>query len=580
MASKTFPHVIVRDGWYHYHRRVPAAVVRRTSEFYRLFGAKPLFRRALNTNVYREALKRAAAVAEEFDKLVAEALADFAPMPTIGGRKESFSAEALAEVSRSIRDTLILEWRKMILRAEISDEDAKYLDDRLEHIIHRPGATDEMTQLLGMTPIEKARTINERWGFELSESSDEFGELVLAVKDGCVSARQGIQDIFIGKSLPDLANSTLICRYSRSNKIMSPTLRETVELYLKEKRVRPKTAREIQSTLDQFDTLIGNRCLHEISRSDFIRYIEELATKQIGGRSAGSIVRSTAKGTVQKRVGFLRTAINHAIEKHRYEGANPAAGFKISAWVNDPDKTVIPDKRPFKVSELNKVFEHPWFTGCRSKTKIYESGETRLCGSYYWVPILALFTGCRAAELGGLLIGEALTEDTYPHLHIRPNSYRGTKWDLSRLVPLLDSLMGLGFGDYVRAIRQSGADRLFPDWKPPKPTNDFDKDDVRWSNSGPVRKFNRHIIDQQLKDVLLPGARREVTFHSYRGAFKSMLGLKRHNVPVNVINEVVGHSKSEMDKRYVHTVPLEETYNAIRGCGWPDLVLPPPPPLP
>ena len=78
----------------------------------------------------------------------------------------------------------------------------------------------------------------------------------------------------------------------------------------------------------------------------------------------------------------------------------------------------------------------------------------------------------------------------------------------------------------------------------------------------------------------MPDARLEVTFHSFRGAFKSMLGLKRHNVPPNVINEVIGHSKSEMDKRYVSVVPLEETYSAIHATGWPELIIPDAPPLP
>lgn len=469
----------------------------------------------------------------------------------------------------------------MILRAEISSEDADYLHDQLDRIIHRPAATDEMTQLLGMTPAEKAKEINQSWGFGVSDTSDQFGEIVLAVKDGCVSARQGIQDLFAGKSLPDQPTSTLINRYSRpAAKVASPTLSETVDRYLKEVRVRPQTAQEVRSSLELFGTLIGDKPLAEISRADFIRFIEEVAGKQVGGRSAGSIARPIAKGTVQKRIGGLRTAINHAIEKDRYSGPNPAAGFKISAWVKAPDKTVTPDKRPFKVSELNKVFSHPWFTGCQSAEKIYQRGDFRLTGSHYWAPVAALFTGCRAAELGGLLLNEVRLDDTHPHIHIRPNLYRSTKGDHSRLVPLLDALFELGFREYVEAIRASGSDRLFPDWKAPKQTGDFEKDYARWANSGPVRKFNRHVIDQQLGDVLIAGARREVTFHNFRGAFKSMLGLKRHNVPQNVINEVIGHSKTEMDKRYVHTVPLDETYPAIRDCGWLDLVIPPAPPLP
>jgi hypothetical protein len=42
---------------------------------------------------------------------------------------------------------------------------------------------------------------------------------------------------------------------------------------------------------------------------------------------------------------------------------------------------------------------------------------------------------------------------------------------------------------------------------------------------------------------------------------------------------VVGHSKGEMDGRYIGTIPLEEIYPAIRACGWPDLQLPDTPPL-
>jgi hypothetical protein len=53
-----------------------------------------------------------------------------------------------------------------------------------------------------------------------------------------------------------------------------------------------------------------------------------------------------------------------------------------------------------------------------------------------------------------------------------------------------------------------------------------------------------------------------------------MLGLKKHQVPVNVINEVIGHSKGELDKRYVGTIPLDETYPAIRACGWDGLKIP------
>lgn len=146
-------------------------------------------------------------------------------------------------------------------------------------------------------------------------------------------------------------------------------------------------------------------------------------------------------------------------------------------------------------------------------------------------------------------------------------------------MPLLDALLELGFAEYVASVRKQGADRLFPEWESPRRIGDFDKDDAAWSNASLIRSFNRTVINHRLGDLLLPGARREVTFHSFRGAFKSMLGLKQHCVPHNVINEVVGHAKTELDQRYVGVIPLEETCPAIRACGWAELVIPPAPPL-
>jgi hypothetical protein len=47
-----------------------------------------------------------------------------------------------------------------------------------------------------------------------------------------------------------------------------------------------------------------------------------------------------------------------------------------------------------------------------------------------------------------------------------------------------------------------------------------------------------------------------------------------NNLPINVVHEVVGHAKSELDARYIGEVTIEETYPQVRGLRYSGLVVP------
>ena len=323
-----------------------------------------------------------------------------------------------------------------------------------------------------------------------------------------------------------------------------------------------------------FEKLFGNKRLDELSRRDFQNYAQHLAKQVIGGKTEGSIVRPPSSATVKKRIGLLRSVINHAIDRDHFAGPNPASGIKVDAFVERPNRSVMPVKRRLSVEEMNLLFQHPWFTGCASETNTHAAGRCRLKGQEYWVPVVAALTGCRAGELGGLMLAEVMLDGTTPHLLIRDNKYRRTKGGYARKVPLLDALLDLGFAKYVDSVRKSGADRLFPDWQPPKGKNTDRNDDKAWSNGKIIRAFNRTVIPTMLNGRLIEGARQEVTFHSLRGAFKAMLGNAEYKLNQNIINEVIGHAKSEMDARYIGEISIEETYPAIRECRYIGLKLP------
>jgi integrase len=562
-------------------------IVRDGAAFQRYFKGDKLFRRTLWTKQPGDVFEAAAEKQREYDDLVAQArasrdaLAAAAPIRAL----RKVTKELLADIKAHQHAVTARPFAQASVWAEQDEELAEHfqrmIDDRelfaedRRDLLTRKGA--RAIDRRDAAPLDTAAELIERLGLDAPAGSPERSLVSVAVREGALAGERDIDRIIAGEVLhmqppPRLEEpSTPSC---------GPTLREVVELYVSDVAMTPKTRREVLVSLGLFETIVGNKALVELQRRHFTSYIEQLAKKQVGGRSSGSVARPIARDTVKKRYGFLRAAINHAIEKNLHDGGNPATGIDIGAWVKAPDKAVTPDKRPFRLNELNLIFRHPWFTGCRSRTQLHRPGDIRLSGEHYWAPVVALFTGCRASELGGLKLNEVHLDDGIPHIHVRDNEYRPTKGGYARFVPLLDALLDMGFADYVASVQRQGADRLFPDWESPKRSGVFDKDDAAWSNASMIRSFNRTVIDHRLGNLLSAGARREVTFHSFRGAFKSMLGLKKHGVPPNVINEVIGHAKSELDQRYVGVIALEETYPAIRACNWDALKIPPAPPLP
>ncbi len=396
----------------------------------------------------------------------------------------------------------------------------------------------------------------------------EWAALMRAVRDGRLKGHRQI-DAMLNGDAPVLTKELL-----KSKKASAPHLSEAVNDYIARLEA-PRTLREVKSSLASFIDAVGDLRLDEITRAEVARFCRAEGSKVVGGKSAGSIKRPTSPATLKKKVTLLGSAINHAIETEAFDGANPFHRINVKRFTQPVPKALMPDKRPFSPHELQLIVRHPWFTGCASETNTHRPGPHRLNGMHFWVPILGMYTGCRAGELGGLRVAEVRLDHQHPHIVIQDNAWRTTKGRYRRLVPVLDVLIEHGFGEYVERIARAGHDRLFPDWKPP--ANRVDAGAPAWSNGKLIRAFNRTVVPQQLRAILVEGTRQEVTFHSFRGAFKTLLGRAEYAIPDNYKNEVVGHKKSALDERYVREIPLEETYPAIRRCTYAGLVLPPAP---
>jgi integrase len=557
VASKAFQHVIRRGGQLQYNRRIPAAVKARPSEHQRLFNGRTHFRQSLGASEYRAALRAAEKIHDEFERLVAEALTPAAlALPTATRR---FSAEALADVSAFIRERMILHWRQMILRAEINEDDAHYLDVQLDKVIYRPHGTDEMTQLLGCTPVERARQINASWGFNLSEDSDEFAELVLAVKDGCVSGRKGVQDIFAGKALPDEPTSALINRFGAAKKKKTRLFSELVSDHRKRDGFAASTRVKMKRAHDFFLKVVGDKPIAEITRDDVVAFLDALSRQQVGAASGRP--KPITRETIQSYLTQISSPLSWAIERGWMSEANPAKGFKVGNWAAPSDQKER--RRRFSVIELNELFRHPWFSGCESEAYSYRPGHHVLEDMRYWAPVVALYTGGRAAELAGLKLSEVKLADAYPHILIQANEHRYIKSGERRHIPVLDALLNLGFAAYVERLQRQGAERLFPDWEKPN--------SGKWASAKWIKAFNRTLLPSVFAEAAAEDHKSPLVFHSLRGSFKVLM---LNGGPRHLANGVIGHVQDDLDKAYVGQLTPAETHEAFHHLDYAGLKIP------
>jgi len=416
---------------------------------------------------------------------------------------------------------------------------------------------------------EAPHVIRER-GLKVIPGSPEFGSVVGAIRTGMAQGYDRVDAIRSGIVAPKVAKSSHSTKGKAASN--SPRIRQVVHDYIAFKELPVKQRTEAEHSLRQFEEVVGNKALDQITRHDVIAFIEHLTKQTVGGKWKGSILRPLAGGTIIKRLRYIKAAIQIAKDRGHYDGANPADGINVKAFIKKPDLRKMPKKRRFSVDELNAIFRHPWFAGCENRTSRFKPGKHRLAGSEYWAFVVAVYTGCRAAELGGLKLDEVDLDSPTPHLRIRPNEYRSVKNGEVRCVPVLDALMALGFKQYVDRVKGSGADRLFPDWKASKPKGAGPSDYPAWSNSRLIRNFNERVIPETIGSRFLDGARREATFHGFRGSFKTML--MRSRIPSGVYNEVIGHSKGEMNDIYIGSMSIEETYDDARVCNYTGLNIP------
>ncbi len=185
------------------------------------------------------------------------------------------------------------------------------------------------------------------------------------------------------------------------------------------------------------------------------------------------------------------------------------------------DTTPAYEKRfPFDDKDLQNLFSTP----------LFQKGE-RKYPYYYWLPLIALYSGARIEEICQLGVDDIHEVGGVWVFDITsaPDDSEGGEKQVKtassrRKVPLHSRLVELGLLEYIKELKQDGKKRLFPELNKTKSGNKYSRNASRWF--GRYRK--KHGVVHTKK-----------TFHSFRHTAANHL--KQNGVQKEHIAAILGH---------------------------------------
>jgi len=307
------------------------------------------------------------------------------------------------------------------------------------------------------------------------------------------------------------------------------------------RRVDPRrpqrTVTDVRGVVDGFQGLVGKKDARSIDRQDVVRYRDDL------------IGRGLRSKTVNKKIAFLCALFNVGINNGRLI-ANPAQRVPIP-------KSASRRRKPFTRDDLKRIFGSPVYTrGKRFGRRVGEASA--------WIPLLALYHGCRVEELAQLLIEDVqridgiwcLSIDDMPGAHGERKRLKND--DSRRELPLHPKVIETGFLRYVARLRDAGKTRVFPALEPDR----FGKHSSA---------FSKAFMTYLRRTLGFTDPRK--VFHSFRHTFRDACRAAR--IDEEIADALMGHSSSDRTGRYYGSnVPLWLLHEAIGKIRYPGVTVP------
>ncbi|OXC76291.1 site-specific integrase [Caballeronia sordidicola] len=498
-------YVIRRGGTYHYRRRIPADLVA-------AYGGKKEFQKALGTADYKEARTLRPHVDVEFNNLLAGLRAEMA-IPVAETDPVVLNAET---------------WNPYKPIAFSSEAERLRFEAALESMA---GSDSEVAAMLADIRSEGRKLDKQR---RRKEEMKDAIRAVLEEQRVSLAPSQPVQQP------PEPVPATSVAKAS-SKPVDS--LSALVPIWIKSRDPGKAAIATMHATVERFEVSAGKHAPRFYKRPHVNKFRDDLQATGL------------APATLRSRVGMLRALFSAAMNNDPpLVDANPCQGVKTD--LGNVAKTA---RLPFERADIVAIMGSPVFSaGARPKGGAGEAS--------YWLPLLAMYTGCRMEELG------QLSPKDIKHDHYRDRDDKeqpvsviyitddgenqGLKnYASRRRIPVHNDLVKLGFIEYV--ANQKGA-RLFPL--------------LRADNQGRETARFSYWFGTYLRGVCKITDKRK-TFHSFRHMFIDTM--REVGVEEATSQALTGHTSGDISRNYGGAFhPLRPLVEAMAKYKLPGVKLP------
>ena len=505
------PKPLKRGNVYVFNLRIPADLIK-------VYEGKSHIKFSLKTRVRSEAEKLTAQhylrCRAEFDRL----------------RAARQSAEPL-ELTDALADSIV---RALVPHCLEADEELRaegMNKDAFAHHLRRQAedmaqARHDYARGEGDSVLPQIEDWFNHYNIKLEPDSDAFKRFRRAFQVERLKAVEGIDARNRGQLVETPAPSPMALTSGRK------TLNDALKEWAKS-GVRPASVRLYAATVRGFVKLNGDVAIAGITKAHCQRYIDD---RREAGKASNTLVREARSLSA-----LFETAVRREWMAH-----NPARHLDL------PRRSIPHGDKHFELSELRAIFASPRFINVKFSRP-----------SFYWMPLLALFSGARRGELAQLKTEDILRSDHVDYIRIHGDGEdQQVKTRASvRNVPIHPELKKLGFMEYVEDMKGQNHKWLFPDLSARGSGSKRGEPVGRW--------FTRHLQSLGIKQE-------GRSFHNFRHTFI----VTAHACGVGELTRrLSGHASHRNDVHDVNylrsTYPLEPLAAAIANVCYEGLDLSP-----
>ena len=327
----------------------------------------------------------------------------------------------------------------------------------------------------------------------------------------------------------------------------------------------PKTLAQAQTSIGRFVDFLGDLPLADISTEEtrsFLAALKKIPArlkinerktplKLLIERPINTNIQVISMRTVQRDWGILRAIAQCAVDAGEIS-RNPFSAIRPLVTGAQRQKRL-----PYGTEDLHRIFSSPLYLGCLSPRKRAKPGTLCLRDECWWLPLLAMFSGCRLEELGQLRTSDIRLESGIHILDI--NTLQPGKSiknaNSRRLVPIHPIAVSLGFLSYAANLPKTKEGFLFPNLK----TNKFGARTAAWS-----KWWGRYAREIGITDP------RKV-FHSFRHTFKD--ACRNAGISEEMHDSLTGHASVSVGRSYGQGTSLEVRAQAMATIHYDNLNL-------